>query len=164
LHVRLNFVFCQANREDFPRFVDFVAARWPKAGIVFSFVGSHTDVVPRKTALIPRFSEVLPSLVAGLARARAAGVDVYGFDSMCGLPLCLVPEGEREGFSTLPVADDAGGGEFVKGTACAGCAERHRCYGVRRGYADLYGISELRPFSDEHGRAAPADPGLGQHG
>jgi MoaA/NifB/PqqE/SkfB family radical SAM enzyme len=147
VHVRLNFVFCQANREDFPRFVDLVAARWPRVGIVFSFVGSHTDVVPRKTALIPRFTDVLPSLLAGLARARAAGVDVYGFDSMCGLPLCLVPEAERAGFSTIPVAPGGGGGEFVKGEVCARCSETHRCYGVRRGYAELYGTAELRPLS-----------------
>src|SRR6185295_8952861 len=67
--VRLNFVFCQANRGDFPRFVDLVATRWPRAGIVFSFVGSHTDVVPRVASLIPTFTDVMPSLVAGLARA-----------------------------------------------------------------------------------------------
>src|SRR5262249_52610028 len=45
IRVRLNFVFCQANREDFPAFIDFVAGRWPgllatssiDSGIVFSF-------------------------------------------------------------------------------------------------------------------------------
>src|SRR5439155_16308091 len=56
IRTRLNFVFCQANRGNFPSFVDFVAARWPSAAIVFSFVGSHTDVVPRTSALIPRFT------------------------------------------------------------------------------------------------------------
>lgn len=142
--LRINFVFCQANHLDFPRFVDLVASRWPSAGIVFSFVGSHTDVVPRTTTLIPRFTEVMPPLLTGLARARDAGLSVYGFDSMCGLPLCLVPESEREGFSGFAVAPDGGRGEFVKGNVCAGCAERHRCYGVRRGYAELYGTTELR--------------------
>ena len=146
VRVRLNFVFCQTNRTDFPRFVDFVAARWPQAAIVFSFVGSHTDVVPRTTELIPTFSAVLPSLVAGLARARAAGLDVCGFDSMCGLPLCMVPEDERGSFSAIAVAP-GGAGEFVKAEVCERCAEGHRCYGVRRGYAELYGTAELRPFS-----------------
>jgi MoaA/NifB/PqqE/SkfB family radical SAM enzyme len=144
VRVRLNFVFCQANSADFPRFVDLVAARWPGAGIVFSFVGSHTDVVPRTTTLIPRFTDILPSLLDGLERARAAGVEVSGFDSMCGLPLCLVPEAERAAFSKLPVVADGGGGEFVKGAACARCDESYRCYGVRRGYAELYGTEELR--------------------
>ncbi|MDX2170368.1 MAG: radical SAM protein [Deltaproteobacteria bacterium] len=144
--VRLNFVFCQRNRLDFPRLVDLVAARWPQATIVFSFVGSHTDVVPRTTALIPRFSDVLPPLLDGLARAAASGLTVSGFDSMCGLPLCLVPAAERGGFSQLAV-ESGGGGEFVKGEACATCAEGHRCYGVRRGYAELYGTGELIPFA-----------------
>jgi MoaA/NifB/PqqE/SkfB family radical SAM enzyme len=146
VQVRLNFVFCQANHEDFPRFIDYVAARWPKVGIVFSFVGSHTDVVPRTSSLIPSFTDVMPPLLEGLARARAAGIEVGGFDSMCGLPLCLVPEAERGDFSKLPVAAGGGGGEFVKGEVCADCAEGYRCYGVRRGYAELYGTGELRPF------------------
>ncbi len=147
VRVRLNFVFCQANREDFPRVVDLVAERWPTAGIVVSFVGSHTDVVPRSTALIPRFRDVMPSLLAGLARARAAGLDVTGFDSMCGLPLCIVPEDERAAFSHVALPAGAGAGEFVKAEACAHCAETYRCFGVRRGYAELYGTGELQPVA-----------------
>jgi MoaA/NifB/PqqE/SkfB family radical SAM enzyme len=154
VHVRLNFVFCQANREDFPGFIDFVAGRWPSVagatstdtGIVFSFVGSHTDVVPRSRALIPSFTEIMPSLLAGLERARVLGLHVGGFDSMCGLPLCLVPADERSQFSTTELAAGAGDGEFVKAESCARCAEEQRCFGVRRGYAELYGTDELRPI------------------
>jgi hypothetical protein len=155
IHVRLNFVFCQANREDFPRFIDFVADRWPglvaasstDTGIVFSFVGSHTDVVPRSRALIPTFTDIMPSLVEGLARARALGLRIGGFDSMCGLPLCLVPPEERSQFATAEVGSGGGEGEFVKGETCARCAEAHRCFGVRRGYAELYGTAELRAIA-----------------
>jgi len=146
VRVRLNFVICQTNCEDFPRFVDLVARRWPKAAIVFSFVASHTDVVPRTRSLIPTYTEVMPSLVAGLMRARAAGIEVGGFDSMCGLPLCLVPEEARGFFSHIAVAEGAGAGEFVKAESCARCAEEHRCFGLRRGYAELYGTAELQPF------------------
>ena len=147
VRVRLNFVFCQENRDDFPRVVDLVAERWPTAGIVFSFVGSHTDVVPRSAALIPRFRDVMPALLAGLARARAAGLCVTGFDSMCGMPLCLVPEAERAAFSHAALPPDAGAGEFVKADACSRCAETHRCFGVRRGYAELHGTDELEPIA-----------------
>ncbi|HYD49230.1 MAG TPA: radical SAM protein [Terriglobales bacterium] len=147
IQTRLNFVFCQANRDDFPQFVDLVASRWPSAGIVFSFVGSHTDVVPRTVELIPRFSEVLPSLRQGLARARRAGLVVTGFDSMCGMPLCLVPAEERVHFSAIEVGAEAGGGELIKGEACTHCSASHRCHGIRRGYAELYGTSELQPLS-----------------
>jgi MoaA/NifB/PqqE/SkfB family radical SAM enzyme len=147
VRVQLNFVFCQANRDDFPNVVALVAARWPRAGITPIFVGSHTDVVPRTNILIPSFSDILPPLTSGLERARAAGIDVGGLDTMCGLPLCLVPPSERDAFSSVPLPPDAGDGEFVKGDACGTCTESHRCYGVRRGYAELYGTAELRPFT-----------------
>ena len=35
-------------------------------------------------------------------------------------------------------------GEFVRAPACEGCRHRSTCYGVRRGYADLYGTDELK--------------------
>jgi len=155
VRLRLNFVFCQANHADFPNLVDLVASRWPRAAIVFSFVGSHTDVVPRTGALIPTFTDVMPSLLDGLARARAAGLEVDGFDSMCGLPLCLVPEEERHAFSTVAVAADAGGGEFVKADACSRCSQGYRCFGVRRGYAELYGTDELQPLAEEPPASEP---------
>ncbi len=152
VRLSLNFVFCQANRDDFPRFVELVIARWPRAGITPIFVGSHTDVIPRTSLLIPSFSDILPALTAGLARARAAGITIGGLDTMCGLPLCLVPADERAAlFSAHALPPDAGDGEFVKAPACAACVEGHRCYGVRRGYAELYGTGELVPFA-----AAPA--------
>jgi hypothetical protein len=154
VRVQLNFVFCQANRHDFPNLVELVASRWPKAGITPVFVGSHTDVVPRTTLLIPTFSDILPALTAGLAQARAAGIFIGGLDTMCGLPLCLVPDSEREAFSAQALPPDAGDGEFVKGEVCSGCAEGHRCYGVRRGYAELYGTGELRPLRAEQPLAA----------
>jgi MoaA/NifB/PqqE/SkfB family radical SAM enzyme len=149
VRVRINFVFCRLNHADFPHVVDLVAAQWPNAGIVASFVGSHTDVVPRTTALIPSFTEVMPSLAAGLARARAAGIPVSGFDSMCGLPLCVIPDDARAAFSHIALPAGAGDGEFVKADVCARCAEGHRCFGVRRGYAELYGVAELRPVQEQ---------------
>ena len=145
IHTRLNFVFCQGNYRDFPGVAKMVAERWPNAALVISFVGSHTDVVPRSELLIPKFSEILPYLSEGVATARQADVILYGFDSMCGLPLCLVPEGERGVFPEAGLPQDDGG-EFVKGEACATCSEGHRCYGIRTGYAELYGFDELRPF------------------
>jgi MoaA/NifB/PqqE/SkfB family radical SAM enzyme len=147
VNLRLNFVFCQGNYADFPRVVDLVARRWPGAAIVISFVGSHTDVVPRSEGLIPKFSDILPYLTEGVAFARRRDVELFGFDSMCGLPLCLVPDSERGLFSDVAISSNDDGGEFVKGEACADCAEGRRCYGIRSGYAELYGFDELRPFA-----------------
>jgi len=144
VRVRLNFVFCAANRDDFPDFVALVARRWPAATITISFVGSHTDVVPRTAALIPRYAEIVPALVAGLDAGRAAGLTITGFESMCGLPLCLVPDGARAYFALPEIADGADGGEFLKTETCADCALTSRCWGLRRGYAELHGTDELR--------------------
>jgi len=73
------------------------------------------------------------------------------------MPLCLVPPDERGDFSPLAVTADGGKGEFVKGDACARCAEGYRCYGVRRGYAELYGTGELRALGagDDASAVAP---------
>jgi hypothetical protein len=46
---------------------------------------------------------------------------------------------------TLPeIPEGTDGGEFIKVDACRSCAAGRRCYGLRRGYAALYGTSELR--------------------
>lgn len=143
--VRLNFVICQANLRDFPALVSLVSTRWRQASVVVSFVASHTDLVPRTAALIPRYSEAVPFLAEGLRLARSRGVRVSGFDSQCGIPLCQVPEEERAGFFRLAELPAEAGDEFVKTEACASCALSTRCFGLRRGYAELYGADELRP-------------------
>ena len=147
--VRLNFVFCQQNRDDFPRFVDFVAGALAQGRhrlLLRRLAHRRRAAQDRAHPALHRGHAVAPRRLGEGARWRAS--PVYGFDSMCGLPLCLVPEAERAGFSTLPVAADGGGGEFVKAEVCARCSEGHRCYGVRRGYAELYGTSELQPLSN----------------
>jgi MoaA/NifB/PqqE/SkfB family radical SAM enzyme len=139
----LNFVLCQANYRDFPNLARLVAARWPKAEINVSFVAPSADVVPRDPALIPRYSDVMPFVAEGITLAHAGGVNVIGFESMCGLPLCLVPPSIAPIESaTIPPGFDRG--EFVKTDACQGCSLDARCYGLRRGYAAMHGTGELR--------------------
>lgn len=147
LRVRINFVLCQLNFHEFPRFVELVADRWPTADITVSFVGASTDLVPKTAALIPRYVDLMPQLAEGLERAAELGVSTDGFASMCGIPLCLVPDdahtAQFDALAALPAG--AGDGEFLKPDACSRCVLETRCFGVRRGYADLYGISELKP-------------------
>jgi MoaA/NifB/PqqE/SkfB family radical SAM enzyme len=76
VHVRLNFVFCEPNRNDFPDFVRLVASRWPRAEINVSIASAFTDLVPRTPELIPRYVDVLPALEEGLAIAKEANVQV----------------------------------------------------------------------------------------
>ncbi|MCA9708503.1 MAG: radical SAM protein, partial [Myxococcales bacterium] len=151
--VRINFVLCELNRHEFPAFVAMVSERWPTAAITVSFVGMSTDLVPREAWLVPRYRDVLPPLREGLALARARGLEVGGFDSMCGLPLCLVPDDLRPFFALAELPPSGGDGEFLKPAPCAGCVLQSRCFGLRRGYAQMYGWDELSPVT-----TPPADP------
>lgn len=155
IDLRLNFVLCQLNYGQFPDFVRMVAARWPQAAVNVSFVAPSTDLVPRTRALIPRYEDVLPLVADGMRLGEAMGLTVDGFESMCGLPLCLVP-GDLRRF--VPLADAVPGlssEEFVKPAECASCVLQTRCFGLRRGYAELYGAEALRPVLD---RSSSTDP------
>jgi pyruvate-formate lyase-activating enzyme len=146
--VVLNFVINGSNHAQLPEYMRLAAARWPRATINVSFVAPSSDVVPRDTKLIPRYSDVLPSLGEALAEAERLGREIVGFESMCGLPLCLVPASVRakQLFVVEPGYDR---GEFVKPEACGRCALDRHCHGVRRGYAELHGTDEVRPVSAE---------------
>ena len=143
IRVVLNYVICERNRHELVDHVRAVAARWPGATVNISFVGPSTDLVPRDRSLIPRYTDALPSIAAAVAEARRLGVHIIGFESMCGLPLCLVPGGVRElALTEIPEGFDKG--EFLKTDECARCSLASRCYGLRRGYAEIHGTSELR--------------------
>ncbi|MBC8073993.1 MAG: radical SAM protein, partial [Deltaproteobacteria bacterium] len=145
VRTRINFVLCTRNFHELPAFVELVASRWPSAAITISFVAASTDLVPRTTALVPRFSDVIPVLGDALARAASHGIEVGGFDSMCGIPLCLVPRSLAPFFSLAELPSGADGGEFVKPGGCQSCVLETRCFGLRRGYAELHGVGELSP-------------------
>jgi MoaA/NifB/PqqE/SkfB family radical SAM enzyme len=140
-------ILCVVTRRNHLGLVDLVrliASRWPRTELGLAFVAPSSDLVPRDRDLIPRYGEVVPSMEAAAREARARGVSCAGFASMCGVPLCLVSAESREEFlDEIPEGYD--GGEFVHPPACGGCDLRGRCYGVRRGYLDLYGDEELRP-------------------
>jgi MoaA/NifB/PqqE/SkfB family radical SAM enzyme len=141
----INYVIVRRNVGELGDFVELVAARWPRALVNVSFAALSTDVVPDDGDVMPRYGEVMPALEAALDRARALGLAVTGFASMCGVPLCLVSARHRPGegdLGAIPEGWDAG--EFVRGEACGACALRGRCYGLRRRYAERYGDGELR--------------------
>lgn len=144
--LRLNFVFCEQNYRDFPAFVGMVGGLWPLASITVSFVAASTDLVPLDREMMPRYTDVMPHLAAGVRAARRLGVRLTGFESMCGIPLCLVPDDLSAYFALAEAPEDLGRGELVKPEACGGCALGSRCFGVRRGYARLHGVEELSPI------------------
>lgn len=160
----INFVITQRNHEELVPFVRLVAARWPRAMANISFVTVTHDVVPRDRDLIPRYADVLPQLRAAIEEAQRLGVNVGGFESMCGLPLCLVPPAVRPRvIAEIPQGYDQG--EFVRPEACTRCALNRTCYGLRRSYQELYGDGELRPVAPEEatvgGAARGSDGGSG---
>lgn len=144
VRIVLNFVICKTNASNLPEYVRFVAARWPRVFLNVSFVAPSTDVVPREEEFIPRYSDVLPFIEEGLREAARLGVEMGGFESMCGVPLCLVPSSIDGYFRLADIPPGFDRGEFVKAPACKECALETSCYGLRRGYMELHGAGELR--------------------
>jgi len=146
IRVVLNYVVCERNRHELVEHVRVVARRWPRALLNISFVGPSTDLVPRDRALIPRYTDALPAIADAVAESRRLGVTLVGFESMCGLPLCLVPGGVRDlALTELPQGFDQG--EFLKTEECGRCSFQSKCWGLRRGYAEIHGTGELHALS-----------------
>jgi len=143
VRVTLNFVIHTANQTELPAFVRFVAARWPDAYLNVSFVHAASDIVPRTRELVPRYADVMPSLREAVADADTLGVRLTGFQSLCGLPLCLVPRTIRDRLELPELPPHAQDSEMTKSDVCGDCALSARCHGVRRGYVSLYGTDEL---------------------
>jgi MoaA/NifB/PqqE/SkfB family radical SAM enzyme len=143
IRVVLNFVVCEKNRHELVDYVRMVASRWPRATVNLSFVGPSTDLVPGDPSLIPRYSDALPAIAEAVVEASRLGLSMVGFQSMCGLPLCLIPPGVQ----TLRLADVPEGfdqGEFLKTDECGRCSLESKCWGLRRRYAEIHGTGELR--------------------
>ena len=149
VYLAINFVITQRNYDNLVPFVKLCASRWPRAFVNISFVGATSDVVPREKALVPKYSDVLPHLLAAIHLAHELNIDIGGFESMCGIPLCLVPASDR--YSVIPdIPPGYDGGEFLHPAACTQCDLRKKCYGIRRGYFELYGADELHPSQMSH--------------
>lgn len=139
----LNFVICELNYRELPELVRLTAARWPRATVSVSFVAPSSDVVPRDRRLVPRYSDVSPFVAEAIELGARLGVEIAGFESMCGIPLCLVPKGMRDK-PLLVIEQGYDRGEFLKVEACRACELDPHCYGVRRGYAEMHGTGEMR--------------------
>jgi MoaA/NifB/PqqE/SkfB family radical SAM enzyme len=135
IDVVVNFVMSADNRGELPGVARLVADRGARLNV--SFVAAMNDLVPGE--IVPRYSDVLPEI------AEAATITpLVGLESMCGLPLCLVPQPIAARLADAPAELDRG--EFAKPPPCARCAAQDRCWGVRRSYLALHGDGELRPY------------------
>lgn len=109
-------------------------------------------------AMMPRFSEAAPSLLA-MVRGFPEGFDV----NVGNFPFCveprIAPVTRHDGEATTLVVNESHGvveprdkyglrdDQRVKAPGCAGCVLDRRCAGVPAVYADLYGLDELAPLT-----------------
>ncbi len=144
VHLSINFVICQANYRTIVDYVRYVGARWPRSTLAISFVAPATEIVPHEKDLLPRFTDVAPLIVAAFGDAQRLGLSVGGLDTMCGIPLCLLPRDAQRALSKLDRPPDKA---FVHPEVCRSCALVGKCWGVRQSYVELYGAGELKPVS-----------------
>ncbi len=142
--VVVNFVICTRNKDDLPSMVELMGRRWPGVSLNVSFIAPSTEVVPRESWLVPRYSDAMPRVEEARLRAAELGVPLLGFESMCGIPLCLVPPELSAAAHGRTIEEGADEGEFLRAEACGDCDLKAECWGVRRGYAGIYGTTELR--------------------
>jgi MoaA/NifB/PqqE/SkfB family radical SAM enzyme len=162
--VVINFVICTANKDDLPAVVDLVASRWPGVSLNVSFIAPSTEVVPREPWLVPRYSEAMPRVEEARLRALERGVSLLGFESMCGIPLCLVPPELSRAADGREIQKGADEGEFVRVEACQECDLRSRCWGIRSGYASIHGTGEMRSVRREANNSSEWLPSAGRTG
>lgn len=121
----------------------FVRARFGPVSLVLSYPTRPFDEA-RHDALVPEPERLRDALRATIAAAEAHGVRLEGLDGPCGPPLCA--------FDAAPTVSD----RRRKVTplhfrghveACAGCAVRDACFGVRPETVARFGARAVRPLS-----------------
>jgi hypothetical protein len=88
-----------------------------------------------------RLRRVLPVVIE---RAFAVGLVVRGLDGPCGPPLCAFGADPRITGLT-PIPEQLDGRTYL--AACADCAVRDACFGVRVADVELYGDACAQPLA-----------------
>ncbi len=91
------------------------------------------DDGPLDTAVHPRLGMAAPSALAAIHAARGLGVEAF----LAGLPRCVMGRFHDRAWPIAPRRHPA---------VCDGCAARARCPGLPEGYAERFGVGELRPL------------------
>jgi sulfatase maturation enzyme AslB (radical SAM superfamily) len=96
------------------------------------------------SAIIPDPAQIRAVLPAVIDRAFALGLPVRGLDGPCGPPLCAFAA-DRRITDLAPISEEIAGRTYLP--ACAACAVRHACFGVRVADAEMYGDACVRPLT-----------------
>ncbi|RJO69394.1 MAG: radical SAM protein [Myxococcales bacterium] len=97
-------------------------------------------------SLAPRLEDLRRVLPEAIRLLHDSPVRIRGFESACGLPLCVLGDaiGLLEDLPSHPELGD----DFFHPPVCDGCSMRSHCFGLRRRYAELFGADELRPYPE----------------
>ena len=146
----LIFVLCAANTASLPDYVRFVAGTFGPLPVFCSYVTPYFD--PTLPAdIVPAYSESVPHVLEAFRLAEALGVPISFMEEQHGIPECILPNrGKyfRNLFAPMSPRRPAG---FVKKDICSGCAEDANCPGVRKYYALLRGMDEIKPIKTRNG-------------
>jgi len=148
-HAAAHFVIMEDNYRTLPDFVRFCDKTFSsgkeKLPITFSYVAPR-DAAATRDGIVPRYPDALPFLRAALAECSARGIPYCAGEGLKGVPPCVLPE--REGYlrQLLPQARNVPQYAFVKKDCCAHCRANDTCFGVRRFYAEYYGLDEINPI------------------
>jgi hypothetical protein len=94
--------------------------------------------------ILPEPNRLRTVLRKVIDRAFALGIPVSGLDGPCGPPLCAFGADRR--ITTLtPITEELDGRAYLP--ACAGCAVRDACFGVRIADVELYGDACALPLA-----------------
>jgi MoaA/NifB/PqqE/SkfB family radical SAM enzyme/predicted dehydrogenase len=143
----VNHVITTRNYRYIPRFVAFVKERFEgEVGINFAFVTPQYKALENRD-LLPRMSEVLPFLKAGLMQAIEIGQPSW-VGSRQGIPPCQL--GALQAWSDIlsianeAVSEDAP--QKQRTADCDRCRYTRVCTGLWRPYVEMYGTGEIRPI------------------
>ena len=95
-------------------------------------------------AILPEPDRLRAVLRRVIDRAFALGIRVSGLDGPCGPPLCAFGA-DRRITALVPVPERLDGRTYLP--ACAACAVRSACFGVRIADVELYGDACALPLA-----------------
>jgi MoaA/NifB/PqqE/SkfB family radical SAM enzyme len=147
----LDHVITNKNVAMLELFADFALAEADRAQRSFAINFAVAQPLGRYeqayVASTPRLSVLREHLLAAFTRLHKSSVEAIGFTSACGPPLCAV-RGRDEFMGRLEPIAEAGkesARDFIKAPACATCRLTDYCLGLRRIYADAFGLDEIEP-------------------
>jgi len=151
--VKINIVITKLNYKDLEKFVSFLLRKFKIEEIRFTMVMNEGNVTSNPKGIFARMKEVAPHICRALDIINdRVGCYVYNM-----VP-CLLPGREKYindlgQLDTILIGpefetslDESRRGKKIKGKQCENCNFNDRCYGVWKSYAEIFGLSELKPI------------------